>query len=140
MPKSRAELAMAGWRTGLVPHPKPRRGMGQAARKLWQEIVEARPASFFMPGSQNLLRTYCEVSVVLEQLGPRLVAEPDDPKLAERISKLGMLQGSLAARLRISIQSALRGDRAANFERTEPPPVKDPELFGGKRAWKTKAN
>jgi hypothetical protein len=110
--------------------------MPAAARRIWCEVVESRPPHFFMPGAQSMLRTFCEVSAALEEIGPALVADPENAKLATRVQKLGMLQSNLAARLRLSIQSALRGDKAAVIERVEPARARAPQLLGGKREWR----
>jgi hypothetical protein len=112
--------------------------MGEPARKLWREVVEARPPAFFMSGTQNLLRTFCEVSVALEAMGPRMLAAPDDARLLRRMAILANLQVLLASKLRLTVQSVLRGDKVAVYERTPPvPPSTDP-LFQGRAAFMKK--
>jgi hypothetical protein len=133
--RSAADLAAERWRSGGL-HPKPRRGMGEPARKLWREVVEARPPAFFMSGTQNLLRTFVEVSVALEAMGPRMLAAPDDARLLRRMAILANLQVLLASKLRLTVQSVLRGDKAAVWERSEPPRPERPDLLGGRAAWK----
>jgi hypothetical protein len=133
--RSGAARAAEVWRVG-IGHPKPRRGMPAAARRLWTEVVESRPADFFMPGAQSMLRTFCEVSAALEVIGPELVADPENAKLATRMQRLGALQSNLAARLRLTIQSSLRGDKAAVLERVEPARATAPKLLGGKASWR----
>jgi hypothetical protein len=95
--------------------------MAPAAEKLWREIVDARPADFFMPGSLSMLRTYCELSVELEKLTARMSDETSEyDALLNRISKLAMLQATFGRQLRISVQSAMRVRTAQRNEKTEP--------------------
>jgi hypothetical protein len=75
--------------------------------------VQSRPQEFFMPGALSMLRTFCEVSVALEELGARLVADPADGEAVERFRKLAPVQASLAQKLRITVLSAMRTDKAA---------------------------
>jgi hypothetical protein len=133
--KSAAARAAEAWKVG-IGHPPPRRGMKPAAQKIWIEIVEARPAAFFLPGATHLLRTYCEVSAVLEQLGPELAQTPEDDQLLERVAKLTRLQSTLAQKLRLSIQTAMRIENAAVVERLEPAKAKAPALLAGKAGWR----
>jgi hypothetical protein len=115
MPRKSAEARMMEkWRPG-PEHPKPRPGMSEAAAQLWNEIVGPRPADWFRPGAQSLLRTYCEVSVALEALGPR-IAEGNIEAI-KQASKLTPLQASLATKLRLTVIAILRLDKAEVAER-----------------------
>jgi hypothetical protein len=106
--------------------------MTEPGRRLWRQIVESRPPSFFLTGTQNLLRTFVEVSVALEAIGPRLLATPDDNRLLRRMVILANLQVALGSRLRLTVQSVLRGDKAAVLERSQPPQAIAPDLLQGK--------
>jgi hypothetical protein len=108
--------------------------MSEPARKLWREIVEARPPTFFMTGTQNILRSFVETTLLLEQIWPQLSATPDDGRLLRRMVILANLQVALGSKLRLTVQSVLRGDKAAVFERSQPAgPV--PWLLQGKKPW-----
>jgi hypothetical protein len=130
--KSAAELATERWRPKAA-HPKAPQGLNPQARRLWDEIVLSRPANFFLPGAQSLLRTYVVVSVELEKLGPRL-SDDDNGKVLRRVAILGTLQSTLAQKLRLSVQSSLRIDNARVLERSQPPAAK-PWLLDGKAPW-----
>jgi hypothetical protein len=115
MPRKSAEaLAAEKWLSG-PKHPPPRPGMGPRAQRLWREIVRSRPPEFFRPGAQSMLRTYCEVSVALEELGPRLAA--DNLEAINQVKALGGLQALLAQKLRISVLNEMRIDKAVVAER-----------------------
>jgi hypothetical protein len=130
MPRISAEArSAAAWREGPEP-PKPRRGMPISAQRIWREVVECRAPDFFSPGSLSLLRTFCEVSAVLEELGPQLLADLEDDKLIGRVKQLGTLQATLAQKLRISIQSSTRSDRGKVTEKPTQQPA-EPSLLGG---------
>jgi hypothetical protein len=130
MPRISAEArSAAAWLEGPEP-PRPQRGMTAAARRIWREVVECRAPDFFSPGSLNLLRTFCEVSVALQELGPQLLADVHDDKVLERVRKLGTLQAVLAQKLRISIQNATRSDRGKVTEKPVSIPD-EPRLLGG---------
>jgi hypothetical protein len=96
-------------------HPKPRPGMSEAAQRLWSEIVGRRPADWFRPGAQSLLRTYCEVSTALEKLGPRI--SEGDVEAIKQAAKLTPMQVSLATKLRLTVIATLRLDKAEVAER-----------------------
>jgi hypothetical protein len=99
-----------------LKHPQPPKEMDARAQQIWREIVLCRPATFFKPGAQQLLRTYCEISAVLEKIAPQLAAHPDGDLFVDRVRKLGTLQASLAQKLRLSIQSVLRRENAETVE------------------------
>jgi hypothetical protein len=131
--RSAADIAAERWRNpGL--HPQPRRGMSEPARKLWREIVDARPPTFFMTGTQNILRTFVEITILLEQIWPQLSATPDDERILRRMVILANLQVALGSKLRLTVQSVLRGDKAAVFERSQPAGP-TPWLLQGKKPW-----
>ena len=47
------------WRAG-TKHPRPPAHLTPAAKRIWREVVECRPADFFRPGALHLLETFCE--------------------------------------------------------------------------------
>jgi hypothetical protein len=137
MPReSAASRAAAKWRFGGEP-PKPPRGMSPAARELWKDIAGARPPAFFQPGATCLLRTFCEITVALEQMTPKLAGSMDET-LLKRVQVLTNLQALLAQKCRISVQSAIKWDRALVMERSEPPKSEHAHLLGGRAAWRSR--
>jgi hypothetical protein len=135
--KSAAARAADRFRPG-IEHPQPPSGMGEAAERIWRDIVENRPVDFFTTGSLNMLRTFCEASAMLEQLGPEAVASPHDYEIFERFRRMGLMQAVIGQKLRLSIQSELRIRTARNIEKLEPARPQRPELFGGRAAWRDK--
>jgi len=71
--------------------------------------------------------------VLLDQIWLQLSATPGDEKLLRRMVMLANLQIALGSKLRLTVQSVLRGDKAAVWERSEP--TSDP-LFAGRAAWR----
>jgi hypothetical protein len=129
--KSAAALAAQRWQVGRQ-HPRPPAGMSALARKLWLEVVLARPPQFFLPGATHLLQSYCEVTATLQQSWQLLAASPHDNKLVTRVKTLANLQASLARGLRITVQTGLRHENAQYLERMEPPPAEHAHLFQGR--------
>jgi hypothetical protein len=137
MPRQSADArAAAKWRAD-PKYPEPPPGMDARACKLWREVVESRPRDFFRSGSLSLLRTFCQTSVVLEDIGPQMVADPADKALSDRFVKLALLQSNLAARLRLAVQVSMRIENARTQERAGQRRAEAEHLLGGKRVWET---
>ena len=82
MPRASPEArAAASWREG-GRHPKPPQFLSVSAKKLWREIVKARPVDFFQPGSQTLLTQFCEMAIAQKA---NIQAMQEDP-LIQNIS------------------------------------------------------
>jgi phage terminase small subunit len=122
--------AAALWRAGAVP-PQPPRHLSRDAKAIWREVVGCRPADFFQPGALHLLEQFCAVVVVQRVILDELTKDPTNGELVKRAKELGTLSATLAQKLRLSIQSALRGDAGRNAERQ--PPVNP--LLGGSAVW-----
>ena len=130
--QSQEAKAAALWRVAAKPPATPK-GLSPEARAHWRRIVGARPADFFTEGNLQLLATYCRTLVQLERATAALEAVnpvnrpstyADHVKV---VSKLGNLTIALATKLRLTIQSALRGEAGKNAERA---PQRSP-LIGG---------
>lgn len=130
MPRSSAdEIAAAVWREG-GRHPQPPKHLARDARAVWREIVESRPVDFFAPGSLHLLEQFCVTVIAQRHISARLQADPGDLETAKLHKEYGTLSATLATKLRLSIQSALRTESGKNSERA-------PALGGllGGEAW-----
>src|SRR5688572_17988830 len=105
MPRiSPAARAAAAWRSG-GEKPGPPRGMSPQARRIWQEIVADRPADWFRPGSLQLLRQFCEVSVAQHAALADLTAAPDDDDVVARVKTLAGILNATSIKLRLSVQA-----------------------------------
>ena len=95
---------------------------------VWKDIVGARPADFFAPGSLHLLEQFCAASVAQRANMERLAIDPTDYEAIDRLTKVGNLLNATAQKLRLSIQSALRTESGKNDEREAK--VEAPRLLG----------
>ena len=134
MPRHSAEeRSAAAWRSGSA-HPAAPKYLSRDARKLWREVVEARPVDFFAPGSLQLLEQFCETMVtqriaLAEMARAAELNDPDRLAKATRVMKdLATVINNTAVKLRLSIQSALRTESRKNDEREN---VKSSLLGGG---------
>jgi hypothetical protein len=63
MPRISAEArAAAVFRSGVAGQEPPEH-LTVAAKRLWREIVDDRPADFFRPGSLQLLEVFCQLTI-----------------------------------------------------------------------------
>jgi hypothetical protein len=105
MPRiSPAARVAAAWRSG-GEKPGPPQGMSPQARRIWQEIVADRPADWFRPGSLQLLRQFCEVSVAQHAALADLTAAPDDDDVVARVKTLAGILNATSIKLRLSVQA-----------------------------------
>ena len=135
MPRhSSEERSAAVWRA-RAKHPAPPSYLSRDAKKLWRQIVEARPVDYFQPGSQQLLEQFCETMVAQRAaLGEmaRSTAEPDALALSVKTMKdLAAVLNSTALKLRISIQAEVNR-KSGKLDEKEPAGAKS-DLIGGKR-------
>jgi hypothetical protein len=128
MPRASAEnRAASAWREG-GQHPPPPKHLSADAKRIWKDIVGVRPVDFFAPGSLHLLEQFCE-SVVQQRIYAEMMrADPLNEEAVAHFTKLGALLNATAAKLRLSIQSALRTESRKNEERE--PQAAAPQLLG----------
>jgi hypothetical protein len=129
--KSPEALAAAAWLAGGKP-PAPPNDLQKEERLLWKRIVNARPPDFFMEGNLQLLANYVRTLVQLRRamdavasLDPAVDREAYGQAVGTA-AKLNAMVVSLATKLRLSIQSAIRTDSGKNNEGGSA----DPLLFG----------
>jgi hypothetical protein len=118
------------WRQ--VEPPKAPGCLTAAAKRLWREIVQDRPADFFRPGSLDTLATFCTVSVALPFLWKQERTCRDDPaahtRIVRRICALAALQARLCGDLRLTPRAAIERHSAMRDAKGLPPAP----LLGGK--------
>jgi hypothetical protein len=62
MPRRSAEDRAAAYYRHGGKGPPPPRDLSAFCKRLWRDIVVARPPEFFPPGQQELLRQFCELA------------------------------------------------------------------------------
>ncbi len=105
--------------------PAPPRHLKREAQQHWRQIVATRPADYFSAGNLPLLEQYCRVLVLLHQAGDLLdtIDAADVGHFAEQAAVVSRLTGmavTLATKLRLTIQSNVRGDAGVLKERPRP--------------------
>jgi len=135
MPRISAESRSAAlFRAQLKRRPVPRR-LKPAAKAIWQDIVDDRPADWFRAGNWELLEQYCELLVQQRGCLDALTKlEPTDdgyPGLLRSASRLAATLTTLATRLRLTVQWDVQAKSRKTDERGEG--TRDP-LLGG-LAW-----
>lgn len=130
MPRASSEArAAAAYRAGQQK-PEPPERIGARASEIWREIVAAKAPDFFDAGNLPLLEQYCVAIAAAE----RLIGEDGD--VVANVALYAKLMTKCAAhaqKLRLSIQSALRGESRKVNERQ---PVRTNGLIGGS-AWQS---
>ena len=117
MPRRSAEARAATfWQKSAGP-PKAPRYLSPPARKLWKEIIAARPNDFFMPGSLQLLEQFCEVMIAARQAQIKLSETPLDAQSASLMRRLSVLSMQLASKLRLTLQASMRSDSGKAAEK-----------------------
>ena len=136
--RSTDAIAAALWREQLVP-PKPPRGISRPAAAVWREIVASKPAHWFNPGAQVLLRQFWELSVLQQELLTRrhamaAIANPEEQddaaegRMERRLHRNAATLATLATKLRLSVQAAV-DRRSATLDQGGRP---HDRLLGGK--------
>jgi hypothetical protein len=114
--------------------PAPQR-LNAAAKAIWREIVDDRPADWFRAGNWELLEEYCEFLVqqraCLDALAKLQPAEEGYPALLRSASRLATTLTTLATKLRLTVQWDVQAKSRKTDEKGQP--AHDP-LLGG-LAW-----
>jgi phage terminase small subunit len=132
MPRASAEARSAATWRAKGEWPAAPAYLSREAKKLWKQIVEARPADYFQPGSLQLLEQFCETMVTqriaLENMAT-VARDPDALALAVKTMKdLAAVLNSTALKLRISIQAEV--DRKSGKLDEKEPAVSASSLLG----------
>ena len=77
---------------------------------MWKSIVECRPSDFFSPGNLELLEQYCETTILLRGVQAELQSAPMNAETLKLVKDYTTMCIAMATKLRLTIQSALRGD------------------------------
>jgi hypothetical protein len=137
MPRISAEARMAaGFLPGLEPLPVPKGLQPARARAIWVQIVSSRPADYFLPSDEWLLRRFCSLAARAEQV-ERLTAisaleAPDQRGLERRLVSISASLAGLSAKLRLNPQGRIERHAAVRSAvRSWPPP-----WYGGRKTSK----
>jgi hypothetical protein len=135
MPRQSSEArAAAVWRADLEP-PRAPAHLTAAAKRLWREIVEDRPADYFRPGSFDTLATFCTVTLTLRHMWKVERASRGEPaahtRILRRICALAALQARLCGDLRMTPRANIERHSAKRDAKGLPLSP----LLGGKAAW-----
>jgi hypothetical protein len=113
--------------------PKPTAGLSLPERRLWNEIVQSKPADWFDAGTLPLLREYVRAAVMCEQLDALLTPLPEDVKELRRLLGMRDMESkrlmSTATKLRLTQQARYRPETAAR--RADQPPAGAPRPWHG---------
>jgi hypothetical protein len=136
MPRISAESRSAAlFRAQLKRRPVPRR-LKPAAKAIWQDIVDDRPADWFRAGNWELLEQYCELLVqqraCLDALAKLQPTEEGYSALLRSASRLAATLTILATKLRLTVQWDVQAKSRKTDEKGQP--AHDP-LLGG-LAWR----
>jgi hypothetical protein len=111
-----------------------------AAKRLWNEIINDRPADWFRPGSFELLERYCELTVERRNGIVALRRASDAKERGRALRQLKDLESMLAVlarQLRLSVQADV--DRRAVGKLSEkgdgPADGAVDRLLGGDAVW-----
>jgi hypothetical protein len=111
MPRKSAEQRSAElFRTGNKP-PQPPVDLSPPAAELWKAIATSKPADYWTPALQILLRAFCETSEHSQRVATRLAALPvGDPEalaLGRQMAATNASLGGLSQKMRLSAQSTV---------------------------------
>jgi hypothetical protein len=110
MPRvSPAARATAVWRAG-GSKPQPPNHLSAKARKIWQAIVDDRPADWFRPGYLLLLEQLCSTMVGQRAVLAELEQAPHDPELIKAAKDYAAIINATATKLRLTVQAELDRD------------------------------
>lgn len=125
--KSAASLAVVAPGIG-APRALPPAGLTPAARVVWLETVNAKPAEWFGPEHIPILEAYCRHVVTaraladqIEEFDPEWLADEDGLKRYDRLLAMHVREtgrvNEFARAMRLTQQSIYRADKAATLER-----------------------
>jgi hypothetical protein len=124
MPRISTSEIAANFRAGRKPPAAPEY-LSHEARQYWEGIVAARPVDFFTEGNLQLLEQYCRTLVLLRRASDLLdtIDVADAGHFAEQVTvvcRLTTMAVMLATKLRLTVQSSIRGDAGIFSERAAP--------------------
>ena len=126
MPRASVESKSAAlWRSGSK-HPAAPKHLSREAKTVWKEIVLARPADFFAPGSTHLLEQFCVATVAARQVARSIEIDPTAD--TDIYAKYMTLCAGHAQKLRISVQGGV--DRHSRKLDEKEPEAEKPALLG----------
>jgi phage terminase small subunit len=104
---------------------KPPDHLAEASRRIWQEITEALPATWFGPEHSRLLAAYCDAAVFVERLSAAIhtatsndACDAETSKVIYRLTRMYAMHTStmtaLSVRLRITPSANVRPQQHQN--------------------------
>jgi phage terminase small subunit len=107
MPRKSADARSAAYyRAGGKPPPPPGI-LSPKAKALWRKIVGSRPYDYFDPAAQQLLLSFCEMTVTQWLNFEALRRRPLDAEIQTMVARMQTPLNSLAVKLRISPSAVL---------------------------------
>jgi hypothetical protein len=123
----------AVWREG-GQHPEPPASLSKEAKRLWNEIVRARPIDYFQPGSRTLLAQFCEMAVEQDENLRVMRENRGDPDAQRVVRDMAQTLNMTATKLRLTIQTEV-DRKSGKLDEKEPTARgkkgKADVLFGG---------
>ena len=136
MPRKSAEaITGAIFRAGGQP-PAPPKTLSNPAAVIWRKVVSAAPADRYGPGAQEMLASFCELSVEADCLRTDLVelraaADRAEGREVHRLLLANVrAMGGLASKLRLSVASGIKWGDGRNNE-AQPIEAAQDRLLGG---------
>jgi hypothetical protein len=110
--------------------PAPPKHLSAKAKRIWQEIVNDRPADWFRPGSLLLLEQLCCTMVGQRDVLVQLERDPCNTNLMKVAKDYATIINATATKLRLTVQNDVHRDSRKIDERE---PGSDPLL--GSVSW-----
>jgi len=126
MPRTSAEAQlMAAFRPQPQPLAAPKSLHPARARTIWRQLVEAKPADYFLTTDVPLLSRFCTLAARAEEIEEVLASVPvqstEAPRLERRLTAIASMMTNLAVKLRLTVASrverhaAIRSAEAKDF-------------------------
>lgn len=121
MPRISPEARGASIRNaGLTPPPPPK-DLSPEARDIWVAVTRSKPADWWGgEAALRLLRRFCRLSVLAEQLHDRVdrigLDNADAEAAIKQLLSISVTMGTLATKLRLSVQNGVERHSAHRFE------------------------
>jgi hypothetical protein len=143
VPRLSAEARRAASLSKSSGSVSPPRHLTKDGKRLWRDIVSAKPVDWWNPGALALLAQFCELSasqelliIKLRSLNEQEFLDPDEEdeadvlsaRLEKRIIRLSTTLATLATKLRLSVQAGV--DRKSG-KLNEPGSKGSSPLLGG---------